>query len=61
MTLPAVRYSPLPDNAAAAGQIVESVLDLVDPTALPGTIPAVGEFKTMAERYNDWLTETAVG
>lgn len=56
LTLPAVRYLPLPDGADVHA-IIECALGLVDRTKLPGRIPALPEFKTMVRDYTDWLTQ----
>ena len=56
LTLPTVRYRPLPDQTGA-GPIVECVLDLVDQTALPGKIPEIAEFDTMIREYAEWLEQ----
>ena len=55
LVLPPVKYLPLPEETGA-GSIIECALDLVDRAALPGAIPAIPEFKTMAREYTNWLT-----
>ena len=56
LVLPPVKYLPLPDETGA-GSVIECALDLVDRAALPGAIPAIPEFKTMAREYTNWLTQ----
>jgi len=56
LTLPALRYRSLPDETGP-DVIIECALELIDRTKLPGRIPAIPEFETMARDYTDWLSQ----